>query len=152
MEKEDKGKTQWKGGNSNRGGTSSYRGRGSYNARGEFHGKCYKCGGKGHRSFQCKSYGENIGRNDVIQGESKQPQCNPKARENLMIRRTLCSKEVSKELVMRRSIFKTRCKIVEKCYKMIIDSGNSTNFHLRSQLKNCNCKGWNTLIPIMFLW
>ena len=84
-------------------------------------GKFYRCGGEGHRSFECKSYGENIGRNIVIQGQSKQ------VSENLMVRRILCNKEVNKECVLRRIIFMTTCKIEKKCCKMIIDSGSSTN-------------------------
>ena len=70
---EDKGKTKWKGGNSYWGGNNSYRGRGNSNPRHGFHGKCYRCSGEGHRSFECKIYGENVGRNVVIQGESEQP-------------------------------------------------------------------------------
>ena len=66
---EYKGKIKWKGGNSYQGGYNSYRGRGNSNPRGGFHGKCYRYGGEGHRSFECKSYGEIVGRNVVIQGE-----------------------------------------------------------------------------------
>ena len=42
--------------------------------------------------LKCKSYGENVGINVVIQGEFEQPQCGPKVEEKLMIRRTLCNK------------------------------------------------------------
>ena len=70
---EDKGKTDRKGDNSYWGGNNSYRGRDISNPRGGFHDKCYRCGGKGHISFECRSYAENVGRNAVIQGESKQP-------------------------------------------------------------------------------
>ena len=63
----------------------------------------------------------------MIQGKSKQTQCDPKAREILMIRRTFCSKEVSKESILRRSIFKTRYNIFDKFCKMMIDNGSSTN-------------------------
>ena len=86
-----KGKIEWKGGNSYWGGNNSYRGRCNSNPRGGFHSKCYWCGGEGHKSFDCKSYGENVGRNAMIQGESEQPQYDPEAGANLMIKRTLCS-------------------------------------------------------------
>ena len=56
----DKGKIKWKGGNSYWGGYNSFRGRGSSNPRGGYHGKCYRCGGEGHRSFECKSYSESV--------------------------------------------------------------------------------------------
>ena len=68
---EDKGKKEWKGGNYYQGGNKSYRGIGNSKPKGGFYGKCYRCGGEGHRSFECKSYGENVGRNVVIQGESE---------------------------------------------------------------------------------
>ena len=64
--------TKWKVGNSYRVGNNSYKGRVNSNPRCGFHGKCYRCGGEGHRFFECKSYGKNVGRNDVIQGESNQ--------------------------------------------------------------------------------
>ena len=35
--------------------------------------KCYRCACEGHRSFECKIYGDIVGRNVVIQGESNQP-------------------------------------------------------------------------------
>ena len=49
---DDKGKTEWKGGNSYRGGTTSYRGRDNSYSRGGFHGNCFRCGKEGHRSFE----------------------------------------------------------------------------------------------------
>lgn len=63
----------------------------------------------------------------MIQGESDQPHCDPKGGENLMVRRTLCSKKVDKEPILERSIFRTRCKVLDKCCKVIIDSGSSRN-------------------------
>ena len=56
-----------------RGGNNSYRGRDNSNPRGGLHGKCYRCSSEGHRYFECKSYGENISRNVVIQGEFEHP-------------------------------------------------------------------------------
>ena len=44
-----------------------------------------------------------------------------------LVRRTLCNKGSDKELVLRRSLFKTRCKMTGKCCKVIIESGSSTN-------------------------
>lgn len=63
----------------------------------------------------------------MIQGESDQPHYDPEAGENLMVRRTLCSKKVDKEPIVRRIIFKTRCQVLDKCYKVIIDTKISTN-------------------------
>ena len=47
--------------------------------------------------------------------------------ENLMVRRTLCNKGSDEEHVLKRSLFKTKCKMNGKCCKVIIDSGSSTN-------------------------
>ena len=63
----------------------------------------------------------------MIQEDIKSSPSGPEARENLMVRRTLCNKGSDEEPVLRRSLFKTRCKMAEKCYKVIIDSGSSTN-------------------------
>ena len=63
----------------------------------------------------------------MIQGEDEGSPSGPKAGENLMVRRTLCNKGSDKELVLRRSIFKTSCKMNGKCCKVIIDSRSSIN-------------------------
>jgi len=44
-----------------------------------------------------------------------------------MVKRTLCNKGSDEEPILRRSLFKTRCKMAEKCCKVIIDSGSSKN-------------------------
>ena len=54
----------------------------------------------------------------------------PKAGENLMVRRTLCNKGSDEELILRRSLFKTRCKMAGKCCKVIIYSRSCTNLAL----------------------
>ena len=63
----------------------------------------------------------------MIQGDDDNSLSGPKAGENLMVRRTLCNKGSDRKPVLRRSLFKTRCKMAGKCYKVIIDSGSSTN-------------------------
>ena len=63
----------------------------------------------------------------MIQEDDEGSPSGPKAGENLMVRRTLCNKGSEEEPVLRRSLFKTRCKMARKCYKVIIDSGSSTN-------------------------
>ena len=64
----------------------------------------------------------------MIQEDIESSPSRPKAGENLMVRRTLCNKgSDEKEPILRRSIFKTRCKMARKCYKVIIESGSSTN-------------------------
>ena len=47
--------------------------------------------------------------------------------ENIMVRKTLSNKGSDEEPNLRRSLFKTRCKMVGKCCKVIIDSGSVTN-------------------------
>ena len=45
----------------------------------------------------------------------------------MMVRRTLCNKRSEEEPILRRSLFKIRCKMAGKYCKVIIDSGISTN-------------------------
>ena len=66
-------------------------------------------------------------RNTLIQEDIEISPSGSKARENLMVRRTLCNKGSDEEPVLRRIIFKTRWKMVGKCCKVIINSGSSTN-------------------------
>ena len=64
----------------------------------------------------------------MIQGDDEGSPSGPKAGENLMVRRTLCNKgSDEEEPILRRSLFKTRCKMAGKCYKVIIDTGSYTN-------------------------
>ena len=125
---DDKGKTKWKSGNSYQGHTSSYQGRGDSYSRGGFHGNCFRCGKEGHRSFECRSSesGQN-NRNVVIQEDDEGSPSGPEASENISVKRTLCNKGSDEEPVLRRSLFKTRCKMAGKCCRVIIDSGSSTN-------------------------
>ena len=66
--------------------------------------------------------------NVVIQGDGEGSPSGPEAGEYLMVRKTLCNKGSNEEPVLRRSLFKTRCKMARKCCKVIIDSGSSKNF------------------------
>ena len=63
----------------------------------------------------------------MIQEDIESSPSGPEAGENLRVRRTLCYKGSDEKLFLRRSLFKTRCKMARKCCKVIIDSGSSTN-------------------------
>ena len=63
----------------------------------------------------------------MIQEDIESSPSGPEAGKNLMVRRTLCNKGSDEEPIFRRSLFKTRCKMVGKCCKVIIDNGSSTN-------------------------
>lgn len=63
----------------------------------------------------------------MIQEDDEGSPSGPEARENPMVRRTLCNKGSDEEPSLRRILLKTRCKMARKCYKVIIDSGSSTN-------------------------
>ena len=52
------------------------------------------------------------------------------ARENFMVRINLCTERVDEESILRRSLFKTRCKMERKCCKVIINSGSLANVAL----------------------
>ena len=63
----------------------------------------------------------------MIQEDIESSPSGPKAGENMMMTRTLCNNGSDEEPILRRTIFKTRCKMAGKCCKVIIDSGSSTN-------------------------
>lgn len=125
---DDKDKTEWKGGSSYQKGTSSYLGRCNSYSRGGFHGNCFRCGKEGHIYFECRSSTSGKGNNNAFsQGDIEGSSSGYEAGENLMVGRTLCNKGSDEEPILRRSLFKTRCKMDGKCCKVIIDSGISTN-------------------------
>ena len=47
----------------------------------------------------------------MIQGDIESSPSGPEAEENLIVRRTLCNKGSDEEPILRRSLFKTRCKM-----------------------------------------
>ena len=52
----------------------------------------------------------------------------PESEESLIIRRILLRPQKGvQEPNQRRNLFKTRCKIKGKCYKLIIDNGSTDN-------------------------
>ena len=63
----------------------------------------------------------------MIQEDIESSASGPEVGESLMVRRTLCNKGSDEEPILRRSLFKTRCKMAGKCCKVIIDSRSSTN-------------------------
>ena len=63
----------------------------------------------------------------MIQEDIESSPSGIEARENLMVRRMLCNEASDEEPILRRSLFRTRCKMNGKCCKVIIDSGSSTN-------------------------
>ena len=48
----------------------------------------------------------------MIQEDIEISPIGPEARENMMVRRTLCNKGSDEEPILRRSLFKTKCKMV----------------------------------------
>ena len=63
----------------------------------------------------------------MIQEDIESSPSGPMDRVNLMVRRTSCNKGSDEEPILRRIIFKARCKMARKYGKVISDSGSSTN-------------------------
>ena len=63
----------------------------------------------------------------MIQEDIEISPSGPEVGENMMVRRTLCNKGSDEEPILRRTLFKTICKMAGKRWKVIIDSGCSTN-------------------------
>lgn len=84
---------------------------------------CFKCGEEVNRTFESKKVGSGS-KNAFLQEESLDSMKKMEGGENLMINRSLWD-EGTNEDPLRRGLFKTRCKFVGKCCKMIIDNGKS---------------------------
>ena len=59
--------------------------------------------------------------NAMIQGDLEGSPSGHEVGENLIVRRTLCNKGIDEEPILRRNLFKTRCKMDGKYCKVIID-------------------------------
>ena len=66
----------------------------------------------------------------MLQGELEGSRFGYEIRENLMVMRALCNKTIGEEVILRRSLFKTRCKMTIKYCKVIVDSGSLVNLEL----------------------
>ena len=63
-----------------------------------------------------------VKKNTMIQGDDEGSPSGPKAGEILSLRRTLCNKGCDEEPILRRSLFKTICKMSRKCCKVIVQA------------------------------
>ena len=72
----------------------------------------------------------------MLQGELEGSCFGSKIRENLMVMRALCNKTIGEEVILRRSLFKTRCKMTIKYCKVIVDSGSLVNLELEELVTN----------------
>ena len=86
----------------------------------------------------------------MLQGELEGSPCGSEIRENLMAMTSFCNKTIGEEVILRRSLFKTRCKMAGKCCKVIVDRGSLANLELE-ELVTSNCKFWRILNSIMFM-
>ena len=76
----------------------------------------------------------------MLQGELEGSPCGPEIRENLMVMRALCNKTIGEEVILRRSLFKTRCKMAGKCCKVIVDRGSLANLELEELVTKLQLK------------
>lgn len=51
----------------------------------------------------------------------------PEVGDSLIVRRALLKPYKEKEMTQRRSLFKTKCKLNDKVYKVVMDSGSTDN-------------------------
>ena len=54
--------------------------------------------------------------------------------------RALFNKKIGEEVILRRSLLKTRCKMAGKCCKVIVDSGNLENLALEDLVTKLQLK------------
>jgi hypothetical protein len=120
-----------------RGGRSVGRGRGF--GRGKYVITCYRCGVEGHKASKCLERQNATRRTEartqvtqadettVVGGNVEVLQ--QEKGENLMFRRVLLKPEtkVAEEPEQRKKVFKTKCKIQDKCCHLVIDGGSTKN-------------------------
>eukprot|EP00253_Pinus_taeda_P012339 PITA_12339 len=112
-------------------------GRGKFVPRGRGRGRdvrCFACGEWGHVQWDCP-HQRSANQRNVNVAEAKEEIPQPEAKEeppedgeSLLLKRVLLegAKE-AKELVQRRTLFRTVCKSKGKCCKLVIDSGSTDN-------------------------
>ena len=88
----------------------------------------------------------------MIQEEIEISPSGPKARENFMVRRTLCNKGSDEEPIIKRILLRTRCKMIGKCCKVIINSESSTNLALEELVTNFQLQGLEHPKPHHVSW
>ena len=88
----------------------------------------------------------------MIQGDDECSLSGLEARENIMVRRTLCNKGSDEEPILRRGLFKTKCKMTGKCYKVIINNGSSTNLTSEELVTKLQLQRIKNLEPYHVSW
>lgn len=89
-----------------------------------FKGTFFKCGGEGYHAFKCKKTKTT----EIVAVVEENPtRSNNKLKDGelLVMRRALCYTRGDEELLQRKSLFKSRCKVSGKCCKVVIDRGSS---------------------------
>jgi hypothetical protein len=120
-----------------RGGSGTGRGRGF--GRGKYVITCYRCRVEGHKASECPEK-QNTGRRNEARTQVTQEMrqqlletmwkyFNRSKGEKLMFRRVLLKPETktTEEPEQRKKVFKTKCKIQDKCCHLVIDGGSTKN-------------------------
>jgi len=120
-----------------RGGISV--GRGRCFGRGKYVITCYRCGIEGHKASECSERQNAARRNEARTLVTKEYEIvvvgwnvevlQQEYGENLMLRRVLLNPETKEveEPEQRNRVFKTKCKIRDKCYHLVIDGESKEN-------------------------
>ncbi|BAT74419.1 hypothetical protein VIGAN_01208500 [Vigna angularis var. angularis] len=99
--------------------------------------RCFKCGERGHYSFECphkrSTYlldhqNESEDSSSDSDTSISEEEALPCEGELLLVRRLLGSQSQELEQSQRENLFRTRCKIFENTCSLIVDSGSSCNY------------------------
>ncbi|GLJ33708.1 hypothetical protein SUGI_0677630 [Cryptomeria japonica] len=116
-----------------------------------FRGTYFKCGGEGHRAFECKK-SETTRRAVVVEENPTGSKNKSEDGELLMMRIALCHTREDKEPLQRKNPFKTRCKVFGKCCKVVIDSGSLDNLVSKEMVNKLKLERLKHPKPYQIAW
>eukprot|EP00253_Pinus_taeda_P016668 PITA_16668 len=147
-----------KKGESTRGGRAYQQGRGNGRGRGT-NVQCYGCHMWGHKSIECPE-AEHAGQRGTLVAQPEEDEAQPWEVENmaetgeaLILNKLLLkpAKEVA-EQTQRKELFRTVCKSLGKCCKLIIDSGSTDNLVATKMVEKLGLKQLKHPTPYRLSW
>eukprot|EP00253_Pinus_taeda_P031257 PITA_31257 len=145
-------------GESTRGGRPYQRGRGNGRGRGT-NVQCYRCHKWGYKSFECPE-AEHAGQRGTLIAQPEEAEAQPREVEKmaeigeaLILNKVLLkpAKEVA-EQTQRKAMFRTVCKSLGKCCKLIIDSGSTDNLVATEMVEKLGLKRLKHTTPYRVSW
>ena len=116
---------------------------------GDFKGKCYKCGGEEHKSFECPQ--RDCGRRVVVVNEMENSVSELEQGESLISWRVLFG-DRTLEPCQRSNLFRTCCKFGSKVCSVIVDSVRTDNLNIEEMVQKLGLKRVRHPYPYRIGW